>query len=160
MQTCQKMKTGNGDSSCIDVDHINLESERNYKNKYVSIGVQTSPLVPYRLRFWPKGSSNVKCNPDESGCSKLQLKCCCHTFSRLCLSQIGLTIMLVFWALLGAAAFFYTEGKSVNIKIRHKIDYFQGWLLKGGSKCEPVQMLFHTGINFFCSRKADHSVLF
>lgn len=110
VRKCQKMITGNGDT-CIDVDHVHLENCRNYKNKHVSIGTQTSPLVPYRLRFWPKGSRNVKCDPSQSSCSKVQLKCCCRTFSQLFLSQIGLTVVLVIWALVGAAGFFYTEGE-------------------------------------------------
>lgn len=104
------MRNGNGES-CIDVDHINIQSERNCKGKRVSTGVQTTPLVPYRLRFWPKASGGVKCDPDGSACSVVHFRCCCRTISQFFLSQIGLTFVLVLWALAGAAAFYYTEGE-------------------------------------------------
>lgn len=110
---CPRMRNGSGDS-CIDVDHINIPSERNFKIKRVSTAVQTSPLIPYRLRFWPKASGSVKCDPEKHACSIIHFQCCCRTISQLFLSQIGLTIVLVLWALAGAAAFYYTEGKLKN----------------------------------------------
>lgn len=103
----EKMGSGKGDN-CINIDHIHLESERNYKNKFQAIGVQTSPLVPYRLRFWPVRASYVKC-PEESS-AKDKIKFCFKTLSQWFLSQVGLTLILIMWALLGAAAFYKTEG--------------------------------------------------
>lgn len=105
------MRNGNGDS-CIDVDHINIHPEHNCKGKRVSTGVQTNPLVPYRLRFWPKASRSPKGDPDGRACSAAHFHCCCRTISQFFLSQIGLTLVLVLWALAGAAAFYYTEGES------------------------------------------------
>lgn len=109
-RNCEKMRTGNGDNY-IDVDHITLESERNYKNRFNSVGVQTSQLLPYRLRFWPKLVSDFKCDPSGNSSIKNKLKCCGRTLSQWFLSQIGLLIILFNWALLGAAAFYKTEGK-------------------------------------------------
>lgn len=107
------MRNGNGDS-CIDVDNINIQSEKTFRIKRVSTAVQTSPLVPYRLRFWPKASGNGKCDPDKHVCSIVHFQCCCRTISQFFLSQIGLTLVLVLWALAGAAAFYYTEGEFKN----------------------------------------------
>lgn len=109
------MRNGNGDS-CIDVDHINVQSEKSSKIKRVSTAVQTSPLIPYRLRFWPKAPRSVKCDPEKHACSIVHFQCCCRTLSQWFLSQIGLTVVLVLWALAGAAAFYYTEGKFRRMK--------------------------------------------
>ncbi|XP_063911802.1 uncharacterized protein LOC135128699 isoform X2 [Zophobas morio] len=103
------MKTGNGDT-CIDIDHVNLEAN-NYKNKYTNASVQTSPLIPYRLRFWPRSTCDLKCDPNESSCcTKVRLTCCCRILSQWVLSQVGLTMVVISWALLGAYAFYKTEG--------------------------------------------------
>lgn len=101
----------NGDN-CIDIDHINLETERNYKNKFITIGIQTSPIVPYRLRIWPRKSTIATCHSEEKS-PKKALRGCCKILSQWFLSQIGLTIILIFWALLGAAGFYKTEGKVI-----------------------------------------------
>ncbi|KAG5880759.1 hypothetical protein JTB14_010942 [Gonioctena quinquepunctata] len=101
-----KMRTGNGDS-CVDIDHMNIE--HNLKNKKTDAAVQTSHLVPYRLRFLPGTNCDVKLSPSETNCA-LKLKCCCRIVSRWILSQVGLTVVVVIWALLGALAFFKTEG--------------------------------------------------
>lgn len=105
-----KMRQNNVDNF-IDIDHINLESERNYKNRFLTVSVQTSPIVPYRLRLLPK-----MCSIDEKY-SENKLKCCCRVISQLFLSQVGLTITLISWALLGAAGFYNTEGNinSTNV---------------------------------------------
>ncbi|KAF5296955.1 hypothetical protein FQR65_LT10107 [Abscondita terminalis] len=108
-RNCDKMRTGNVDNY-IDVDHITLESERNYKNRFHSIGVQTSTLLPYRLRFFPKFHSDIDCVA-PSGSSFINKLCFCgKTLSQCLFSQVGLTFILVNWALLGAAAFYKTEG--------------------------------------------------
>ncbi|XP_017779880.1 PREDICTED: uncharacterized protein LOC108565101 [Nicrophorus vespilloides] len=100
-----KIPSGMGDN-CIDIEQINLD--RNYKNKFKSVGSQTSHLVPYRLRFWPlRASINIKCA--DAGLKEI-IKCCLKTLSQWFLSQIGLTAILFTWALLGAAAFYKTEG--------------------------------------------------
>lgn len=99
------MRTGNGDK-CIDIDHITLE--RNYKNKKLNIATQTSHVVPYRLKFWPKLTGSVKCGEDAKALE--HVVCCCRTLSQWCLSQVGLALILVCWALLGAFAFYQTEG--------------------------------------------------
>lgn len=101
-----EMRTGNGDK-CIDIDQITLE--RNYKNKKLHVSTQTSQVVPYRLKFWPKITSTTKCTGDAKAIERMT--CCCRTFSQWCLSQIGLTIILFCWALFGALAFYQTEGK-------------------------------------------------
>lgn len=111
-RNCDKMRTGNGDNY-IDVDHITLESERNYKNRFHSIGVQTSALLPYRLRFWPRLNSDIKCDPSGNSSLKDKLRCFGRTLSQWIFSQLGLTIILFNWALLGAAAFYKTEGKTL-----------------------------------------------
>ncbi|KAB0800052.1 hypothetical protein PPYR_07932 [Photinus pyralis] len=108
-RNCDKMRTGSGDNY-IDVDHITLESERNYKNRFHSIGVQTSQLLPYRLRLLPKFSADIKCDPSGSCSFKSKLCCWGKTLSQWIFSQIGLTLILLNWALLGAAAFYHTEG--------------------------------------------------
>ncbi|EFA01840.2 uncharacterized protein LOC103312662 isoform X1 [Tribolium castaneum] len=100
-----RMKPGD---TCVDIDQINLEAN-NYKNKFTNASVQTSPLIPYRLRFWPK-NCDFKCAPEDSCCSKVGLVCCCRIISQWVLSQVGLTIVVVLWALLGAFAFYKTEG--------------------------------------------------
>ncbi|XP_074025979.1 uncharacterized protein isoform X2 [Leptinotarsa decemlineata] len=101
-----KMRTGNGDT-CVDIDHMTLD--HNLKNKKTDAAVQTTHLVPYRLRFLPGTDCDVKLSPSETSCS-LKLKCCCRILSRWILSQVGLSIVVVIWALLGALAFFRTEG--------------------------------------------------
>lgn len=106
-RNCDKMRTGNGDNY-VDVDHITLESERNYKNRFHSIGVQTSALLPYRLRFFPKFHTYLGCDPSSSLTNKLCF--CGKTLSQCLFSQVGLTFILINWALLGAAAFYKTEG--------------------------------------------------
>jgi hypothetical protein len=110
-----KMKSENGDT-CIDVDHVTLEAN-NYKNKYTNASVQTSPLIPYRLRFWPRSTCDVKCDPNENGCcTKIRLTCCCRILSQWVLSQVGLTVVVLSWALLGAFAFYKTEGEFRRFK--------------------------------------------
>lgn len=104
----EKMGSGKGDN-CINIDQIHLDADKNYRNKFQSVGIQTSPLVPYRLRFWPVRPSHFKC-PEEST-TKDKLKFCFRTLSQWFLSQIGLTLILIVWGLLGAAAFFKTEGE-------------------------------------------------
>lgn len=106
------MKNGSNEA-CVDIDHIHLETN-NYKNKFKNSSVQTSPLIPYRLRFWPKTSCDYKCNPSENNCTKIRLTCCCRLLSQWILSQIGLTIVVISWALLGAFAFYKAEGKFLN----------------------------------------------
>lgn len=96
------------DSNCIDIEHINLESERNYKNRFKSISIQTSPIVPYRLRIFPK-----MCSVQDEKFNQNQFKTFCRILSQLFLSQFGLTITLITWALLGAAGFYNTEGISI-----------------------------------------------
>lgn len=100
------MRTGNGDK-CIDIDHITLE--RNYKNKRLSVATQTSHVVPYRLKFWPKWTGTAKCGEDAKAFE--HVACCCRTLSQWCLSQVGLAVILFCWALLGAFAFYQTEGE-------------------------------------------------
>ncbi|KRT86259.1 hypothetical protein AMK59_1958 [Oryctes borbonicus] len=109
LNNCQKvasnMRTGSGDK-CIDIDHITLE--RNYKNKKLNVATQTSHVVPYRLKFWPKLTGTLKCGEDARALE--HVACCCRTLSQWCLSQVGLALILVCWALLGAFAFYQTEG--------------------------------------------------
>ncbi|XP_022901546.1 uncharacterized protein [Onthophagus taurus] len=100
------MRTGTGDR-CIDIDHITL-GHNNYKNKKQSVATQTCQVVPYRLKFWPKSEVRIKCAGDAKVLDHVQ--CCCRTLSQLLLSQVGLTIILLSWALLGAFAFYQTEG--------------------------------------------------
>lgn len=103
LKRLEKMhKDGN---NCIDIDHINLESERNYKNRFKSIHIQTSPIVPYRLRIFPK-----MCSVQDEKFNQNQLKTFFRIISQLFLSQFGLTMTLLFWALVGAAGFYNTEG--------------------------------------------------
>ncbi|XP_065158959.1 uncharacterized protein [Atheta coriaria] len=87
----------------IDVDQIKLE---HYRLKTQNVGVQTTHLSPYRLRFWPVAAS-IKCL-DASFMDVV--KCCLRTLSQWFLSQVGLTCVLIVWALLGATAFYKTEG--------------------------------------------------
>ncbi|XP_018570482.1 uncharacterized protein LOC108910376 isoform X2 [Anoplophora glabripennis] len=100
------MRADNADT-CINIDHVNLDN--NYKNRLVEASVQTTHLVPYRLRFWPGTNCDVKLSPSETNCA-LKAKCCCRILSQWILSQVGLTIVVTIWALLGALAFFNTEG--------------------------------------------------
>lgn len=100
------MKTGNGDV-CLDIGHLNIT---NCKIKKTDASVQTLHLIPYRLRFLPGTDCDVKVGPCENSCA-LRCSFCCRIFSQWILSQIGLSIIVVLWALLGALAFFYTEGK-------------------------------------------------
>uniref|UniRef100_A0A6P7FJD9 Uncharacterized protein LOC114330851 isoform X1 n=2 Tax=Diabrotica virgifera virgifera TaxID=50390 RepID=A0A6P7FJD9_DIAVI len=101
-----KMRPSNGDTTTIDVDHMKLT---NNKNKKVDASVQTLHIVPYRLRFVPGTDCDVKLSPSEKSCA-LKLACCCRLLSQWILSQIGLSMILVVWALLGAYAFYNTEG--------------------------------------------------
>lgn len=101
-----KMKSINGDA-CLDIDHLDLGK---YKIKKVDANTQTLHLIPYRLRFLPVTDCDVKLGPSENNYT-LRCQCCCRLFSQWILSQVGLTIIVVIWALLGALAFFYTEGK-------------------------------------------------
>ncbi|CAH1159549.1 unnamed protein product [Phaedon cochleariae] len=98
------MRPGNGDHS-VEVDHV----DNGLKNRRVDASVQTTHLVPYRLRFLPPTSCDVKLGPSEPSCA-LRISCCCRVLSQWLLSQIGLSLVVVVWALLGALAFFNTEG--------------------------------------------------
>lgn len=100
-----KMKTGSGDA-CIDIDHLG-----SYKIKKIDASAQTIHLIPYRLRFLPGTNCDVKLGPSENSCA-LRCNCCCRIFSQWILSQVGLSIVVVIWALIGALAFFYSEGKN------------------------------------------------
>ncbi|XP_045479538.1 TWiK family of potassium channels protein 18-like [Harmonia axyridis] len=103
------MKNGNGDTSCVDIDHITFE-RNNYKNKLVEASVQTSPLIPYRLRFWPRSSCDMQYDPKKESCTVVGLQCGCKVVTQWVLSQMGLTLVVFGWALLGAYAFYKTEG--------------------------------------------------
>ncbi|XP_044737332.1 TWiK family of potassium channels protein 7-like isoform X2 [Chrysoperla carnea] len=97
-------------------------AERNYRNKYISIGVQASPLPPYRLRVLPKCPQPPPAKKlDEAslgdevltspGCLLcIGFQTCGHCLGRVFMSQCGLGLFLFAWALLGAAAFHFTEG--------------------------------------------------
>ncbi|CAG9856852.1 unnamed protein product [Phyllotreta striolata] len=100
--------TENGDATTIDVDQ--MTKEQNIKNRKLDASVQTLHLVPYRLRFVPGLRCDVKLSPSERNCA-LKLGCCCRIFGQWALSQVGLTVVVVIWALLGACAFYYTEGE-------------------------------------------------
>ncbi|XP_076252528.1 uncharacterized protein LOC143191389 [Rhynchophorus ferrugineus] len=107
-----KMKKTPGDGEyVVDVDHIKVSFEDGKKIPALNIdvGVQTTHLIPYRLRFFPRLSCNYKINHSDAGCM-LKCQCCLKVFSQWVLSQIGLTIIVITWALLGAYAFFKTEG--------------------------------------------------
>lgn len=129
----------NSNDNCIDIDHINLESERNYKNKYITISVQTSPIVPYRLRIFPK-----MCSMDEKENSQNKLKTCCRIISQIFLSQIGLTITLILWALLGAAGFYSTEGYYFFLLSNHPMFHnsYISIMLTGLNKNEVTYLYF------------------
>lgn len=103
------MKTSNGDS-CIDIGHLNID---NYKIKKFDASVQTLHIIPYRLRFLPGTDCDADFRPSENNCT-LRCICCCRIFSQWILSQIGLSIIVVIWALLGALSFFYAEGKNLE----------------------------------------------
>ncbi|KAJ8951538.1 hypothetical protein NQ317_003843 [Molorchus minor] len=113
-----KMRPSNGDT-CLNIDHINLENK--YKNKRSEASVQTSHIVPYRLRFWPGTNCDVKLSPSETNCG-LRAKCCCRIISQWILSQVGLTIIVVIWALLGALFLFHTEAASLTRANREYLD--------------------------------------
>lgn len=102
------MKTSNGEA-CIDISHMNIDG---YKIKKLDASVQTLHLIPYRLRFLPGTNCDVKLGPSENNCA-LRCNCCCRIFSQWILSQVGLSVVVVLWALLGALAFFYTEGNNI-----------------------------------------------
>lgn len=101
-----KMRTSNGEA-CINIGHVNIN---NCKIKTHDASAQTLHLVPYRLKFLPGTDCDVKLGPSEKNCT-LRCNCCCRIFSQWILSQVGLSLLVVIWALLGALAFFYTEGK-------------------------------------------------
>ncbi|XP_066245435.1 potassium channel subfamily K member 6-like isoform X2 [Euwallacea similis] len=106
-----EMRTGTGDFY-VDIDHIHLGLTNSISKGEPSIAdaeVQTTHLVPYRLRLWPKTDCDFKLSPAETSCS-LRCKCCLQVFSQWLLSQAGLTLILFIWALLGAFAFYNTEG--------------------------------------------------
>ncbi|KAH1019580.1 hypothetical protein HUJ04_009374, partial [Dendroctonus ponderosae] len=105
-----KMKNGTGDFY-VDMDHIQVGFRGTAKGEQTTAEaeVQTTHLVPYRLRFWPRTDCKFKLGPSESSCS-LKCKCCCQLLSQWMLSQVGLTIVVIIWALLGAYAFYVTEG--------------------------------------------------
>ncbi|XP_056639936.1 uncharacterized protein LOC130447247 [Diorhabda sublineata] len=106
MSSSAKMLTANGDKTTIDIEQRNLDNTKNKKN---DASVQTLHLVPYRLRFVPGTECDVKLSPSETNCA-LKLTCCCRMFSQWILSQVGLSIIVFTWALLGAYAFYKTEG--------------------------------------------------
>ncbi|XP_057657974.1 uncharacterized protein LOC130894939 isoform X2 [Diorhabda carinulata] len=106
MSSSAKMLTANGDKTTIDIEQRNLDNSKNKKN---DASVQTLHLVPYRLRFVPGTECDVKLSPSETNCA-LKLTCCCRMFSQWILSQVGLSIIVFTWALLGAYAFYKTEG--------------------------------------------------
>lgn len=98
----------------VDLDDINrmtIECEKNFKNiNFVSVSVQATPYPPYRLRILPKRRRKIKSDREKCDCSKDKINSCCITTSRWMFSQCGLTIIIIIWALLGAAAFHETEG--------------------------------------------------
>lgn len=110
--------------NCLKTDdyHIDLEDvnkltfdcdKKNFiKNRYVSVSVQTSPTPPYRLRILPKRTRKRKSDPEKCDCNKDKITVCCLATSRIIFSQCGLTIVIIIWALLGAAAFHETEGNN------------------------------------------------
>lgn len=102
------MINGNGDTSCVDIDHVTLEN--NYKNRFVDAYVQTTPLVPYRLRFWPRSQCDISYDPEKTNFAKVIVGSTCRFFMRFVLSQFGLTLIVFGWALLGALAFYKSEG--------------------------------------------------
>ncbi|KAL1506703.1 hypothetical protein ABEB36_006017 [Hypothenemus hampei] len=104
------MKNGKGDFY-VDVDHIHVGFTNSNKPERTTtnVGVQTTHLIPYRLRFWPKTDCNFKLSPSNTSCG-LKCKSCLKIFSQCLLSQVGLTIMVTIWALVGAYAFYITEG--------------------------------------------------
>ncbi|XP_049810344.1 uncharacterized protein LOC126253210 [Schistocerca nitens] len=71
-----------------------------------SVEVQVSPSPQYRLRFLPI----CGCTADESEWEFCQCCFIIRLVGRWAFSQCGLGILLVIWALLGAAAFHSTEG--------------------------------------------------
>lgn len=107
------MKNGGGGNSdfIVDVDHIEIGLRDNSKKteSYSDVGVQTTHLVPYRLRFWPRTDCDFKISHSDASCM-LKCHCCMKLVSQWILSQVGLTIIVITWALLGAYAFFKTEG--------------------------------------------------
>ncbi|KAL3265272.1 hypothetical protein HHI36_009482 [Cryptolaemus montrouzieri] len=102
------MKNGNGDTSCLDIDHITFEN--NYKHKSADASIQTSPLIPYRLRLWPRFSCDMKYDPKKESCTVVGLQCGCKAITQWIFCQMGLTVIVFGWALLGAYAFYKTEG--------------------------------------------------
>lgn len=105
-----KMRNGIGDYYA-DVEHIRVGlmpcPKKPNGAPTADAEVQTTHLVPYRLRFWPR--CNFKLGPSETSCA-LKCQCCLMVLGQWLLSQAGLTIILVIWALLGAYAFYVTEG--------------------------------------------------
>lgn len=96
-----------------DVNRLTLENEKHFKKEYkkfVSVSVQATPSPPYRLRLFPKRSRKIKSAPENCDCNKDRIGFCCVTISRVMFSQCGLTVIIIIWALLGAAAFHETEG--------------------------------------------------
>ncbi|GLV35360.1 uncharacterized protein CBL_01490 [Carabus blaptoides fortunei] len=110
---CGERKMRTNDEHKVDLEDINrlsVESDRNYRNKFLSVGVQVSPLPPYRLRVLPMSMRKVKSDPEKCDCGKDRVALCCTATGRLMFSQCGLTVIIITWALLGAAAFHETEG--------------------------------------------------
>lgn len=126
-----KMRNGIGDYYA-DFEHIRVGLMPGPKKPNdaptADAEVQTTHLVPYRcftptlrfknilefllffrLRFWPR--CNFKLGPSETSCA-LKCQCCLMVLGQWLLSQAGLTIILVIWALLGAYAFYVTEGNN------------------------------------------------
>lgn len=50
-------------------------------------------------------------DPKKESCTVVGLQCGCKVITQWILSQIGLTLLVFGWALLGAYAFYKTEGK-------------------------------------------------
>ncbi|XP_030752320.1 uncharacterized protein LOC115879565 [Sitophilus oryzae] len=114
-----KMKNGGGGNSdfIVDVDHIEIglrDNSKKTESSYSDVGVQTTHLVPYRLRFWPRTDCDFKISHSDASCM-LKCHCCMKLVSQWILSQVGLTIIVITWALLGAYAFFKTEGNTTVI---------------------------------------------
>lgn len=100
-----------------DVNRLTIECEKNFKNvKYVSVSVQATPNPPYRLRIWPKRWRRIKSDPEKCDFTRDAIGNCCVATSRWIFSQCGLTVIIIIWALLGAAAFHETEGNYINVQ--------------------------------------------
>jgi hypothetical protein len=96
--------------------HKDTESPLSVNNKelvagrYMSVGVQVSPLPQYRLRFLPISSCTAYDSSESQHNGVERIRFCLQLVGRWMLSQCGLGVIIFVWALLGAAAFRATEG--------------------------------------------------